>query len=176
MGNWYRVTKTIKGHQYHYEQRTYREGKHVRTLNRYIGSVSAQGSSAGSMGESAVTTTGTGILRGVASFGGEMLKQVDIKQWGVDASAQLGLMKPPAKKKTAKKRRRVTTTTQAKTKKTSKKTWFRKNYEDYRAIGDVLGKRKIFLGYIEGKKYYSVGKQSKYWNETAPEDEVWDFE
>ena len=37
MGNWYRVVKTIKGHRYAYMQQTYREGSHVRTLNRYIG-------------------------------------------------------------------------------------------------------------------------------------------
>src|SRR5689334_4530495 len=34
---WYRVVKTIKGHRYIYEQRTWREGKHVRTESRYIG-------------------------------------------------------------------------------------------------------------------------------------------
>jgi hypothetical protein len=35
--NWYRVTKTIHGRQYYYWQKTRREGKHVRTENRYIG-------------------------------------------------------------------------------------------------------------------------------------------
>src|SRR4051812_33731461 len=34
---WYRVVKTIKGHRYLYLQRTWREGKHVRTESRYIG-------------------------------------------------------------------------------------------------------------------------------------------
>src|SRR6266508_3137681 len=34
---WYRVVKTIKGHRYIYEQRTWREGKRVRTESRYIG-------------------------------------------------------------------------------------------------------------------------------------------
>jgi hypothetical protein len=34
---WYQVTKTIKGHRYIYLQRTWREGKHVRTESRYIG-------------------------------------------------------------------------------------------------------------------------------------------
>ena len=28
---WYKVVKTIKGHRYVYEQRTWREGRHVRT-------------------------------------------------------------------------------------------------------------------------------------------------
>jgi hypothetical protein len=34
MGTWYRVVKTIKGHQYIYEQQTFREGGRVRTRNR----------------------------------------------------------------------------------------------------------------------------------------------
>ena len=34
---WYKVVKTIKGHRYVYEQRTWREGKHVRTESRYVG-------------------------------------------------------------------------------------------------------------------------------------------
>src|SRR5690348_10372718 len=38
----YRVTKTIKGRRYIYEQRTWREGKRVRTQSRYIGPVDAQ--------------------------------------------------------------------------------------------------------------------------------------
>ena len=33
---WYKVVKTIKGHRYVYEQRTWREGKHVRTESRYV--------------------------------------------------------------------------------------------------------------------------------------------
>src|SRR5690348_10145350 len=40
---WYRVVKTIKGHRYLYEQRTWREGKHVRTESRYIGPHAATG-------------------------------------------------------------------------------------------------------------------------------------
>jgi hypothetical protein len=39
VGSWYRVVKTIKGHRYLYEQRTWREGKRVRTENRYLGPV-----------------------------------------------------------------------------------------------------------------------------------------
>jgi len=34
---WYRAVKTIRGRKYIYEQKTYRAGKHVRTLNRYVG-------------------------------------------------------------------------------------------------------------------------------------------
>lgn len=33
----YRVIKTVKGRRYIYEQRTWREGKRVRTESRYIG-------------------------------------------------------------------------------------------------------------------------------------------
>src|SRR5215218_5729822 len=40
---WYRVVKTIKGHRYVYEQRTWREGKRVRTESRYIGPADGQG-------------------------------------------------------------------------------------------------------------------------------------
>lgn len=35
--HWYRVVKTIKGHRYVYLQRTWREGKRVRTESRYVG-------------------------------------------------------------------------------------------------------------------------------------------
>lgn len=38
-GPWYRVVKTLRGKQYVYDQTTRREGKHIRTLNRYIGPV-----------------------------------------------------------------------------------------------------------------------------------------
>lgn len=37
--NWYRVTKTINGRQYLYEQRTWREGAKVRTQSRSLGPV-----------------------------------------------------------------------------------------------------------------------------------------
>ena len=43
--DWYRVIKTIKGRRYHYLQKTYRQGKSVKTLNRYIGRVDGSGSS-----------------------------------------------------------------------------------------------------------------------------------
>jgi hypothetical protein len=33
----YRIVKTVGGHRYIYEQRTWREGKRVRTESRYIG-------------------------------------------------------------------------------------------------------------------------------------------
>jgi hypothetical protein len=34
---WYRVIKIVKGHRYEYLQRSWREGKKVRTESRYIG-------------------------------------------------------------------------------------------------------------------------------------------
>ena len=43
---WYRVIKTIKGHRYVYEQRTWREGKRVRTQSRYIGLAGTEAGSA----------------------------------------------------------------------------------------------------------------------------------
>jgi hypothetical protein len=48
VGNWYRVVKTIKGHRYLYEQRTWREGKHVRTQSRFIGKAGDTGSDSSS--------------------------------------------------------------------------------------------------------------------------------
>jgi hypothetical protein len=45
---WYRVVKTIKGHRYEYLQRTWREGKKVRTESRYVGPAEvAQGGAPG---------------------------------------------------------------------------------------------------------------------------------
>ena len=37
MGAWYRVIKKINGRRYAYLQRTWRDGQHVRTENRYLG-------------------------------------------------------------------------------------------------------------------------------------------
>lgn len=37
MGNWYRVTKKINGRLYDYWQKTYRQGRSVKTMNKYIG-------------------------------------------------------------------------------------------------------------------------------------------
>ena len=47
---WYRVVKTIKGHRYVYEQRTWREGRHVRTESRYLGPADGYVSSGGAGG------------------------------------------------------------------------------------------------------------------------------
>lgn len=37
--DWYIVIKTINGHRYYYRQKTWREGKHVRTRSEYVGPV-----------------------------------------------------------------------------------------------------------------------------------------
>ena len=75
MGNWYRVVKTIKGHRYAYMQQTYREGAHVRTLNRYIGRE-----------EGKVTTTP--LFSSPSDFGRAVLEQVDPPKWGEDLRAR----------------------------------------------------------------------------------------
>jgi Zincin-like metallopeptidase len=48
--DWYRVVKTIKGHRYVYEQRTWREGRHVRTESRYVGRADGDGAGSPSSG------------------------------------------------------------------------------------------------------------------------------
>ena len=54
----YRVIKTVKGRRYVYEQRTWREGKRVRTESRYIGPVD----------EPIESALGVKRRRGVAAF------------------------------------------------------------------------------------------------------------
>ena len=75
MGNWYRVVKTIKGHRYAYLQQTYREGEHVRTLNRYIGK------------EEGNTTTS--LFSSPSDFGRAVVEQIDPPKWGEDLRQQL---------------------------------------------------------------------------------------
>src|SRR4051812_30367547 len=143
---WYRVVKTIKGRRYIYEQRTWREGKHVRTESRHLGPAGGeQGSSTAAAGDtrpSAVNTTATGILRGVArgldSFAKAMLKQFDAGRWGLNATAQLGLTTAKAVRHT--KRRH---------------------------------KQKILLGTQDNKKYYFIVEGNEYETQIAPPDEVW---
>ena len=50
MGNWYRVTKTIKGRKYDYWQKTRRIGRSVKTENEYIGPSSASAGPVASIG------------------------------------------------------------------------------------------------------------------------------
>jgi antirestriction protein ArdC len=40
--DWYIVIKTINGRRYYYRQKTWRDGKRVRTLSQYIGPVEAE--------------------------------------------------------------------------------------------------------------------------------------
>jgi hypothetical protein len=51
---WHRVVKAIKAHHYLYDQRTWREGKKVRTESRYLGP--ADGPALRSGGEPSNTT------------------------------------------------------------------------------------------------------------------------
>jgi hypothetical protein len=39
MGDWYPTIKTIKGRRYLYRQRTWREGRRVRSQTQYIGPI-----------------------------------------------------------------------------------------------------------------------------------------
>ena len=54
----YIVVKTVKGRQYLYEQRTWREGKRVRTESRYLGPV----------GGGTRTPKKKGLLRNIGAF------------------------------------------------------------------------------------------------------------
>jgi hypothetical protein len=40
---WYRIIKTVKGRRYYYRQKTWREGKRVRTKSEYLGPVDGDG-------------------------------------------------------------------------------------------------------------------------------------
>jgi antirestriction protein ArdC len=82
MGNWYRVVKTIKGHRYLYDQQTYREGEHVRTLNRYIGRADEVRS-----GRPSVTTTA--LFSSPGDFARAVASQFDAPRWGEDLRQQL---------------------------------------------------------------------------------------
>jgi hypothetical protein len=48
--DWYIVVKTINGHRYRYRQKTWREGKRVRTQSEYIGPAGDDGSAKGGRG------------------------------------------------------------------------------------------------------------------------------
>ena len=87
MGNWYRVVKTIKGHRYVYDQQTYREGGHVRTLNRYIGR--ADGVSSTSSGASHSAHANAPLFRNAGDFGRAMAEQFDAPKWVEEAGQQL---------------------------------------------------------------------------------------
>jgi hypothetical protein len=88
MAGWYRVVKTIKGHQYLYEQQTFRENGRVRTRNRYTGPAGGDGGkTATSPGQPGVTTTP--LFRDPLDFGRALAAQFDAPAWGKAAGAQL---------------------------------------------------------------------------------------
>lgn len=70
--SWYKVIKTVKGHQYAYMQRSWRENGHVRTESRYIGAVSAcaDTGATGQSGTEKQETGLTGVEMPVAPSGG----------------------------------------------------------------------------------------------------------
>ena len=53
--------------------------------------------------------------------------------------------------------------------------WHIKDYDKKRATGEDF-KKQVFLGYINGKKHFSIGRASVYFDQRPPEDEVWDYE
>jgi hypothetical protein len=55
--DWYRVTKTIHGRKYLYWQKTYRQGRCVKTLNKYIGPAGGAAHSTGSAYDSEPQTS-----------------------------------------------------------------------------------------------------------------------
>ena len=81
---WYRVVKTIKGHQYLYDQRTYREGGQVRTLNRYIGRADGVGS-----GASHSAHANAPLFRNAGDFGRAMVEQFDAPSWVEEVGRQV---------------------------------------------------------------------------------------
>ena len=202
MGDWYRVVKTIKGHSYIYEQQTFRDGGRVRTRNRYIGAASGEKSATVTNTRSrqrGVTTTPSSpvsfVLGGIGGFGSAMLGQFDLGKWGAEAAEQIGSATRSPRKSRARKQRfsfqfvsysytmnvqyvslrcSFSNTSQEQTHR--KQTWFIKDYDEKRATGDVASDKKVFLGYIRGKKYYSIGRASRYWTQHPPKDEIWDYE
>ena len=56
-----------------------------------------------------------------------------------------------------------------------KLTRYIKNYDNKRATGENF-RKKIFLGFIEGKRHYSIGRGSKYFDQCPPKGEAWDYE
>jgi hypothetical protein len=82
MGDWYRVVKTIKGHQYVYLQQTYRVGNRVYTRNRYIGPAGSEAGGAASAGAGSkpsgpASGLASALIGGLADFGKAAIKQFD---------------------------------------------------------------------------------------------------
>jgi antirestriction protein ArdC len=76
MAGWYRVVKTIKGHRYLYEQRTWRDGRQVRTQSRYIGRAGDTATAGASPGQAVE-----------AGLSDTKLKTIRYKGWAADKKA-----------------------------------------------------------------------------------------
>jgi antirestriction protein ArdC len=72
--DWYVVIKTINGRRYYYRQKTWREGKRVRTLSHYIGPVAGEGSSQTNKERSAAFGATIDVEGSVAVLMGERSK------------------------------------------------------------------------------------------------------
>lgn len=101
---WYQVIKTIKGRRYLYLQRSRREGKRVRTENKYIGPAGSRIASGGSP----IAPNEPPISSGVSVFhliveklkGRDIERLADAKRQAQDArreesARQAGLAKGP---------------------------------------------------------------------------------
>jgi len=53
--------------------------------------------------------------------------------------------------------------------------WHIKSYGEKRVTGENF-RKKIFLGFLDGKRHYSIGRGSKYFNQYPPKGEAWDYE
>ena len=69
---WYYRIRTIKGHQYSYLQRTYREGGKVHTETIYLGPVGVPARKKKPIGDRVMTATTTTVVRWLAYPDGEM--------------------------------------------------------------------------------------------------------
>jgi len=53
--------------------------------------------------------------------------------------------------------------------------WYIKDYEKKLAIAEGF-RMKVFIGYFNGKKHFSIGRGSIYFSQRAPRGEVWSYE
>ena len=105
--------------------------------------------------------------------------QVNAAQWVDDAAAQMVGAGRPKRSRKRRSTRPVTTTAHAKrARRISKKppeNRTSKKLRERRAKGDDF-RKKLFLGYDNGKKVYSIGRGSIYANQKPPPGEVWEYE
>lgn len=87
MGNFYKVTKKIHGRYYDYWQKTYRVGKRVKTLNKYIGP--------STRGQAAITSKQWNIQHNAWREARKRFDGVDTtKRWGNSALEGHGVNSP----------------------------------------------------------------------------------